>query len=267
MRPDRFRKLVLDHWRRRGRHDLPWRTNVTPYRVLVSEYMLQQTQVSRVIDKFRAFLALFPSFRALASATPSTVLAAWQGLGYNRRALLLHRCARTVVSELRGSLPKDPKVLQGLPGIGAYTAAAITVFAHDVPHALIETNVRRVYLQHFFPDQQDVPDAAILPLVERDVHAVRSPRIWFSALMDYGSWLAWKVPNANRRSKHYTRQSTFEGSVRQLRGRILRMLLERPRTRVQLANALEDDPRIPAVLARLHREGFIQRRKNRYRCA
>ncbi len=240
---------------------------MTPYRVLVSEYMLQQTQVPRVIGKFRTFLRMFPTFRKLAFAKPVTVLAAWQGLGYNRRALLLRRCAQIVVRQHRGSLPRDPKVLQGFPGIGPYTAAAIAVFAYDVPHPLIETNVRRVYLHHFFPGRRNVPDAAIAPLVARDVRAAPSARVWFSALMDYGTWLASQIINPNRQSRHYARQSPFQGSVRQLRGQVVRLLLQGPRTNIQIASAFGDDQRLANVLAGLQREGFVVHTKNRYRCA
>ena len=210
--------------------------------------MLQQTQVSRVIPKFREFVRAFPTFRSLAHAKPSDVLKVWQGLGYNRRALMLHRCASVVHGEHRGRLPADIAALVRLPGIGAYTAGAVTVFAFDRPQPLLETNIRRVYIHHFFPDRRDVSDAELMPVIERTMDRAR-PRAWFSALMDYGSWLAGEVPNPNRRSRHYVRQSRFEGSDRQLRGSVLRAMLGE--------GTLPVDRRTARIVAELTDEGFV----------
>jgi len=236
------------HWCRHGRHGLPWRRSINPYRILVSEMMLQQTQVSRVTDKFRAFIRAFPTFRALALAKPSDVLKQWQGLGYNRRALMLHRCAQKVTDTFRGRLPADYDALRRLPGIGPYTAGAILVFAYDAPWPLLETNIRRTYLHHFFPGRHRVRDTELLPLIERTMDRAH-PRRWFSALMDYGSWLASQTVNPNRRSRHYVRQSAFEGSDRQLRGRILRAMLG--------SEPLPRDRRTKHIAARLIDEGFV----------
>lgn len=270
MDDSRFRRLVMQYWRRHGRHDLPWRTTSNPYRILVSEVMLQQTQVSRVIPKYRGFLRAFPTLRTLASAQPSAVLKQWQGLGYNRRALMLRQCAQAVVRSHGGQLPDDYDALCALPGIGPYTAGAVLAFAFNRPYPVIETNIRRAYLHHFFPRRRNVSDSDILPIVTRHSLFVGSPRDWYSALMDYGSWLGETTPktaNPNRRSRHYVRQAAFEGSLRQLRGRILRALLEKPGiTAVRLYAALGDS-RIPDVLPTLEREGFIVREKNRLRCA
>jgi A/G-specific adenine glycosylase len=258
-----FVRLVMAHFRKHGRHDLPWRRAITPYRVLVSELMLQQTQVPRVTPKFREFIRAFPSFRALAQAPVADVLRAWQGLGYNRRAIMLQRCAQAVVREHRGRLPTAHEALTALPGIGPYTAGAVMAFAFDQPHPVIETNIRRVYLHHFFPGRDSVPDSEIMPLVERHVRSVRSPRQWYGALMDYGTHLAQRgtgIANPNRRSRHYARQARFQGSLRQLRGRILRLLLEEGSMRVpRLAQAV-GDRRAPAALAALVDEGMVRRR-------
>ena len=243
-----FQKIVMEHWRRDGRHDLPWRTNINPYRILVSEMMLQQTQVSRVTGKFRSFIRAFPTFRALALAKPSAVIREWQGLGYNRRALMLHRCACEVTLLHAGRLPRDPDALCRLPGIGPYTAGAILVFAYDEPWPLLETNIRRSYLHHFFPGRRSVADRELLPVIERTMDRSH-PRRWFSALMDYGAWLAGQVPNPNRRSRHYVKQSAFEGSDRQLRGRILRAMLQN--------EPLPADRRTGRIVARLIEEGFV----------
>jgi A/G-specific adenine glycosylase len=174
---DALKLTVLHHWRNHGRHDLPWRHTDNPYHILVSEIMLQQTQVPRVIDRYSEFLRVFPSFRVLATATPAAVLKVWQGLGYNRRALMLLRCARAVVDEHASSLPTDREALESLPGIGPYTAGAIMAFAFDAPVAMIETNIRRVYIHHYFPRRRSVPDADILPLVARDVSRVSSAKV------------------------------------------------------------------------------------------
>lgn len=243
-----FRTTILTYWKRHGRHDLPWRKGITPYRILVSEIMLQQTQVPRVIPKFRAFIRAFPTFRSLASAKPSDVLRLWQGLGYNRRALMLQRCAIVVSRECRGRMPRTVEQLRDLPGIGPYTAGAILAFGFDMPVPLLETNIRRVYLHHFFPKRQNVPDAELLPVIERTMDRAL-PRRWYSALMDYGTWLATQVPNPNRRARSYSRQSRFEGSDRQLRGAVLRALLG--------GTPLPVDARTERIVAQLTAEGFV----------
>jgi A/G-specific adenine glycosylase len=263
-----FRRLVLAHWRRHGRHDLPWRKTTDPYGILVSEIMLQQTQVDRVIPKFRAFLAEFPSFRALADAKPSDVLLLWQGLGYNRRALMLQKCSQAVMRDHAGTLPRQHEALCALPGIGPYTAGAIMAFAFDMPWPVIETNIRRVYIHHFFPKRTDVSDVDIARLVARHLAVVRSPRQWYSALMDYGSWLALSLPkgsNPNRKSRSYARQSKFEGSPRQLRGRLLKILLERRTLDTPtLASLVDGDTRTDAVLEGLAREGFVHKVRGKW---
>ena len=210
--------------------------------------MLQQTQVPRVIPKFRSFIRAFPTFRALARAKPVDVLRLWQGLGYNRRALKLLDCARVVHGQSRGRLPQDPDALVRLPGIGAYTAGAIRVFAFDRPVPLLETNIRRVYLHHFFPGQSNIADARLIPVIERTMDRGH-PRRWFSALMDYGSWLTGRTPNPNRRSRHYVRQSRFEGSDRQLRGKVLRAMLG--------ATPMPVDRRTNRIVKELIDEGFV----------
>ncbi|MEK7519955.1 MAG: A/G-specific adenine glycosylase [Patescibacteria group bacterium] len=220
-----FQKTVWRHYRRHGRHDMVWRKNITPYRVVVSEVMLQQTQVARVTHKLRPFVRMFPSFRSLARAPLSRVLAAWQGLGYNRRALMLKRLAQTVVREHGGILPRDPVMLAALPGIGFATAGSIAAFAFQEPVAFIETNIRRVFIHFFFPHKKSVHDSDILKIVQKTVDT-KNPREWYFALMDYGAWLARaEKENPNRKSAHYQRQPKFEGSDRQVRGRILALLV------------------------------------------
>lgn len=259
-----LRGIVYDHYRRHGR-SLPWRETRDPYAILVSEVMLQQTQVERVTEKYREFLARFPDFAALAAAPLQEVLACWQGLGYNRRAVSLKRCAEAVSERFGGQLPPSPEELRTLPGIGPYTAAAVAAFAFDLPAVFIETNIRSVFLHLLFPDAEKVHDRELLPLVatalDRD-----HPREWYSALMDYGAFLKREHPNPSRRSAHHARQSPFAGSNRQLRGRILATLLDRPgMTARELEASLgREAALIEALLGRLKAEGFLVVRNRRF---
>ncbi len=252
-----FRMRVLAHYGKHGR-DLPWRKRPTAYRVLVSEIMLQQTQVDRVIGKYAAFLAAFPGFAALARAPRATLLRLWSGLGYNRRALALQELAKTVLRDHCGRLPADPEALLALPGIGRYTAGAVLAFAFNKPVVFLDTNIRRVFLHEFFPDRDQVPDNELLPLIERTLDRT-DPRTWYNALMDYGSVLKQQHANPNRRSAHYTRQSPFADSNRQVRGAILRVLVqEAPLTEREIAKRTGLDPaRVKALLPQLAAEGFL----------
>ncbi len=218
-----FRQTVLDHFHAADRQ-LPWRNTQDPYAILVSEIMLQQTQAERVIPKYEAFLKELPDWQSLAEAPPETVLRLWQGLGYNRRALALQKAAQVVAREYSSKLPHTTEELQKLPGVGPYTAGAIIAFALNQPVVMIETNIRRVYLHHFFADKEGISDKELLPLIEETQDASQ-PRIWYYALMDYGAWMGKQGANANTRSKHYSKQSKFEGSHRQLRGKLLRLIL------------------------------------------
>jgi len=248
-----FQTRVWEFYRERGRHDLPWRREITPYGVLVSEIMLQQTQVSRVLGRWERWTARWPDFEALAGASTASVIEEWQGLGYNRRALWLREAAQMVVREFGGKLPRATADLQRLPGVGRNTAGSVAAFAYNEPVVFIETNIRRVMLSEWFAGAQDVTDAQLLPVIAETLPRAR-PREWYWALMDYGAALAERGPNANRRSRHYSVQSQFEGSARQLRGEVLRRLVAGPRTVSELAIA---DERLTAVLAALEREGFL----------
>lgn len=237
----------------------PWRETTDPYRILVSEFMLQQTQTGRVLGKYEGFIERFPDFRALAGADLQSVLQAWQGLGYNRRALALKETARKIVQEHGGVLPKNIEGLMKLPGIGRSTAGAIIAFVHNLPVAFIETNIRRVYIHFFFPGHERVGDREILPLVEQTMDR-HNPRDWYYALMDYGAMLKAKLPNPNRKSAHYTRQAPFEGSNRQIRGKILKLLLSRgPLQEAELVYKLSrESSRVRTILRKMEQEGFIR---------
>jgi len=260
-----FRNRLYDHFLKHGR-SLPWRDTNDPYHILVSEVMLQQTQVDRVVEKYTLFIAAFPTWSSLANAPFDSVLSVWQGLGYNRRALSLKNAAAMVMGHFNGILPSDPELLVRLPGIGKATAASIAVFAFNKPVIFVETNIRSVFIHHFFERATDIPDAAILLLVEATLD-VENPRRWYSALMDYGAGLKKAHPNPSRRSLHYQKQSPFKGSTRQIRGMILRELLTgHYLTETELAGRIHDPQgRVPAILKRLCNEGMVTEGDERYR--
>jgi A/G-specific adenine glycosylase len=261
-----FRATVLGYFEEHER-DLPWRRTRDPYAIFVSEVMLQQTQVPRVIPKYRAFLEAFPDVQTLAAAPLVDVLALWSGLGYNRRAKSLKQAAEIIVAG-GGRVPDTLEGLVALPGIGHATAAQILAFAFDVPVAFIETNIRSVYIHEFFDGADDVPDSAILLLVEETLDC-DDPRSWYYALMDYGTYLKSMLPNPSRRSAHHVRQSKFEGSMRQIRGALLRELTERPgQDAASAAAAIGFEPeRVSEALRALTAEGFLSAEGGVYRIA
>lgn len=249
-----LQKRMRGFARTHGRTTLPWRTKRTPYRVMVSETMLQQTQVARVIPKFEAFVKVAPDFKTLAKLSQKKLLILWQGLGYNSRALRLQRAAQEVVTHHDGVVPKNKTSLIALPGIGPYTAGAIRVFAWNLPDIFIETNIRRVFIHEFFGDRTNISDKQILPLIEQTLPK-ENPRSWYEALMDYGATLP-KIlkSNPNIKSKHYAKQSKFSGSDRQLRGKILRLALAGKKWSPKILG--EKSERIQKIVAGLRKDGF-----------
>jgi A/G-specific adenine glycosylase len=261
----RFRKTIWDFYKKQGRHDLPWRKTVDPYRILVSEVMLQQTQVERVRGYYTAWLKKFPTVKALAEAPLADVLVAWQGLGYNRRAKMLHEAAKVVTHEHKGKMPTDPELLLQLPGVGPYTGRAIAAFSTNADVVFIETNLRTVVLHEFFSDKTNVSDTEILAVLAEAFPKGRA-REWYAALMDYGSHLKRSGVKVNAKSTGYTKQSTFAGSGRQARGAILKELTQGTATAKRLTGLLGDDrtEQMSEQLRKLLAEGMIQKTGSRY---
>ena len=252
-----FQKAMLAYYAAHGR-SFPWRTTNDPYAILVSEFMLQQTQTERVVEKYNRWLEVFPTIHDLAAASLVQVLEQWVGLGYNRRARFLHQCAQTIVNRYGGVVPDTPEALATLSGIGPYTAAAISTFAYNKPNAFIETNIRAVFIFFFFKDRVDIRDKEIFPHIEASLYT-ENPRLWYYALMDYGAELKKKTVNPNRKSRHYTKQSKFEGSVRQARGAVIRTLTERKTQEYKAlyANTQMEKLLFDKALEGLIREGFV----------
>ncbi|MHA1486368.1 MAG: A/G-specific adenine glycosylase, partial [Promethearchaeota archaeon] len=220
-----FQSFIFSYFKQYGR-DFPFRQDFTPYNVLVSEMMLQQTQTNRVSEKFEEFVKKFPDFKSLNNATLNEILKLWQGLGYNRRAVALKKIAEKVVNEFDGILPADVEILKSFPQIGHNTASSIVAFAFNMPTFFIEVNVRRVYIYFFFPGKTLVNDKDIMPLVRKTLEFA-NVRNWYYALMDYGVMLKKSHPELNKRSAHYRKQSKFKGSNRESRGKILKLIIER----------------------------------------
>lgn len=302
MRIAAFTKEVWAHYRAHGRHDMAWRRDTSPYAIVVSEIMLQQTQVSRVETKFASWMKRFPSWQALAAASTKDVLSEWSGLGYNRRALYLKRIAEHLQSArgasgnahgggdissrapMRFASNFDPKhvvsqknipdtyaALRELPGIGPNTAGAILAYAFNKPHPFIETNIRSAYIHFFFPrSRAKIPDAKLLPLIEEtlaDPHISAHAREWHWALMDYGSYIKSMHPNPSRKSAHHIKQSAFKGSNRELRAAILRFILEKPARGSAIVKRFAEYPatQVRTNVAALASEGFLTQKDGTYR--
>lgn len=250
-----FQKTVWDFYHEHKRF-MPWRESHDLYSVLVSELMLQQTQVSRVIPKFESFMELFPSIESLARAPLSDVIIAWQGLGYNRRAKYLHQAAIRI---MEFGVPTTQKELEQLPGVGRNTAAAIMAYAFNQPTVFVETNIRTVYIHEFFSDHDEVSDTEILKLVEQTCDT-SNPREWFWALMDYGTFLKSQKLGSIRKSAQYKRQSVFKGSVREMRGSIIQILGDGPTDIEQMEHY--SDERFTPALEGLIRDGLVEQHES-----
>lgn len=285
---------TLIEWFRQHGRDLPWRHTRDPYRILVSELMLQQTQVERVIPKYHAFLALFPDVYALASAPTSAVITAWQGLGYNRRAVYLQRTAQAVVTQYDGHFPRDVVALRALPGIGDYTSGAIACFAFEQDVAFLDTNIRRVVLRLWSNPHSDVPDEKALRAMAAEYVPTGHGWWWNQAIMelgavtctatkpkcptcplrgfcnDYAARLAADqalepLPQRPARRVAERKDAPFVGSNRYIRGRIIDYLRQTPTGTDQPALAMHlttlglsvDEAKLTTIIAGLARDGLI----------
>lgn len=237
---------------------MPWRQDVRPYYVLVSELMLQQTQVDRVIPKFNAFIAAFPDEQTLALASLADVLVLWSGLGYNRRAKFLHGAARMVMTVYSGVMPSTFDELLTLPGVGQNTAGAIMAYAFNQPVVFVETNVRTVYFHHFFDHGDKVNDTELRQTVASTMDQDH-PREFYWALMDYGSWLKKQGVGHIQQSTHYKKQSPLKGSVREVRGQIVRQLIMGDMAERRLRDTLRADERFQMALDGLIKDGLVMR--------
>lgn len=260
MSVEKFRALVRRYYRAHGRHTLPWRNTRNPYRILVSEVMLQQTQVERVIPFYKKFIQKFPTAKKLADASLSEVLKVWQGLGYNRRAKMLHQAAEELTATRFDLVTRSNLVaeLEKLPGVGPYTARAVVAFAYNEDVIFVETNIRTVIIHHFFSRRSDVEDTEVLEVLKK-VLPQGNARKWYSALMDYGAYLKRSGISHNTKSKKYTKQSKFTGSLREARGAILREFTRGVTSRSRLTNVLGPSREIQmkTALKALLREGLI----------
>jgi A/G-specific adenine glycosylase len=265
MNKKEFCETIYSYYEKEGRQ-FPWRKKTDPWGVMVSEFMLQQTQTDRVAVYWSRFVKKWPDPPSLAKASLEDAMKEWNGLGYNRRCYYLKDCARRITKEFDGEVPDNPKHLINLPGIGPYTAGAIPCFAYNRPLVFIETNIRATFLHFLFKDKTGVKDREILPLIAEYLDK-RNPRKWYWALMDYGVALKKLTTNPNRRSAHYTKQSTFEGSFRQRRGTVIRILVTQGPAdlrRLQERSGIEEKDLYP-VLEALGKESMVSEKGGVYR--
>lgn len=257
-----FTQTVWDYYRRH-RRSMPWRDSLTPYFVLVSEIMLQQTQVPRVVPKFKGFISKFPTIESLAAAPLSAVLAEWSGLGYNRRAKFLWQAATQIQLRHGGQIPSTLPELVALPGIGINTAGAILAYAFGQRSVFVETNIRTVMIHHFFVDSKNVVSDLQLRQCVKSTMPDSNIREWYWALMDYGTYLKATQGGQLAKVKGYRKQSAFNGSIRQVRGKVIKALIESPKNATLLQSTI-DDPRLADVLQSLLKEGFIVQKQGQW---
>ncbi|RJQ28756.1 A/G-specific adenine glycosylase [Candidatus Parcubacteria bacterium] len=255
-----FQRIIWSYYKHNKR-DLPWRNSNDPYKIYVSEIMLQQTQVSRVINKYPEFIRAFPTFKKLAQAELKDILFMWQGMGYNRRARFMKETAKILVRDFSGIVPNDSNVLKKLPGIGSGTAGSLVAFIYNKPVIFIETNIRRVMIHHFFKNENNISDKEILSLVSKTID-LENPREWYYALMDYGSMLPkQEKTNANRKSNNYVKQNAFRGSTREIRGLIIKFLInnETGTARMIAKTYKKDETTIKLILETMKYENILER--------
>jgi A/G-specific adenine glycosylase len=251
-----FIRRVVSHYEKHGRHDLLWRKAITPYKILVSEVMLQQTQVARVLPKYKEWMKQYPTLERLGKAPFSDILKLWQGLGYQRRAKALHE-----IGKGHEALPKSYGDLLKLKGIGPYTASALMAFAYDTfPEYMIETNIRTALIEAFHQGETSIHDGVLYDDLSRlsknkSVQALGA-RHFYYALMDYGAHLKSEKISHNEKSKHYAKQTPYKGSTRELRAKVLFAITHKEK--------LPEDERLEDVIETLTKEGYIAKKGTRY---
>ncbi len=255
MQLSEFKELIWDKGRELYRN-MPWREDTRPYYVLVSEIMLQQTQVDRVRVKFAEFITAFPDIQSLAAAGLDEVLTLWSGLGYNRRAKFLHSAARMVQNDYDGVFPDTLEKLTTLPGVGVNTAGAILAYSFNKPSVFIETNIRTVYFYHLFEHAELVSDKELHAIVQETVDT-EHPREWYWALMDYGTYLKRNGVGQNNKSKQYKKQAPLKGSIREVRGQILKELTTNAYSLETLKQRLNADERFDSALEGLRKDELV----------
>lgn len=254
-----FRQKILKFARKQGRN-LPWRKTDDPYKILISEFMLQQTQVARVINYYQNWIHLFPDFCSVSRAKKAAVLKAWSGLGYNSRALRLKECCTLICKQHGGILPESLDELMKLPGIGIYTASALLAFAYNKPVPVVDINIRRVYL-HEFKLPTDISYRAISDFAKQFIPKGKSAE-WHNALMDYGAALSAQI---KKKFPPQTKQSKFDGSARQVRGEIIRRLLKGKSVAFTTLLAGIPHPDKTEILQKLITENIVSVKNGRYK--
>jgi len=256
----KLQQMIFSWWDI-NRRDLPWRHTHDPYKIFVSEVMLQQTQVSRVTPKYESFLTMFPDVGALACATPADILKEWKGMGYNRRALFLQKAARMVVNEFSGIFPDNEKDLRNLPGLGIYTARAVLVFAYKQDIAMVDTNIRQIITHYFFEDA--IQKESVIQEVATQILPTGKSWEWHQALMDFGALALRRIPDKQRSSK------PFKETDRYVRGRIVDVLRESAYDHWQLIKQMSDitgrsNEDIGNILQKLLKDELITCKKDIY---
>ncbi|MBI3273703.1 MAG: A/G-specific adenine glycosylase [Candidatus Colwellbacteria bacterium] len=271
MNAQQFQKFILDWYRRNNRDYLPWRVTsarkVSPYEIFVSEIMLQQTQVARVLEKYSQFLKAFPTIHHLARAPLGNVLRVWQGMGYNRRARYLKEAAKKIVERYHGVIPSDSALLRALPGVGPYTAGAIACFAYNKPVVFLDTNIRKVLINKFRHGENCVAvydDKELLQIAEKILYQ-KNPRRWHYALMDYGAVTLAKKKGLLKRVKSYHKQPRFAGSTRYWRSQIMKYLLQYDHASKDELQAFVPSGEIKPLLSSLAKDGLVETSDDLYR--
>lgn len=248
-----FQKKVLDFYVKRGR-TLPWRQTTDPYNIWVSEVMLQQTQVERVLPYYSSWLEKFPTVEALARGESSEVLRLWSGLGYNSRALRMRQCAKEIIQRFSGEFPRSEADLRSLPGIGPYTARAILSFAHNEEVPVIDTNIRRIFI-YVFSLPEKIPEGELESIARSLIPKGRS-RDWHNALMDYG---ALELTSRKTGIKPRSQQSVFKGSDREVRGWVLKQLVRGERLRSSEVSKRFPEKETTKIISEMAAQGLIRK--------